>query len=46
MCKFFMLDIFEYLKPYKYYMRCDTDCFVNNFGHDSNFKKNHHKILF
>jgi len=35
---FFMLldnkDMFEHLRPYSYYMRCDTDCFVSRFGHD------------
>jgi len=34
MCKFFMLDIFEYLRPYAYYLRCDTDCFVESLGRD------------
>jgi hypothetical protein len=28
MCKFFMLDIYEFLKPYDYYWRLDGDCFL------------------
>ena len=28
MCKFFTLDMYEYLEPYDYYMRVDTDCHI------------------
>lgn len=28
MCKFFSLDMYDYLKSYDYYMRCDTDCYI------------------
>ncbi len=34
MCKFFMLDIYEYLKPYDYYLRCDTDCYITKLDYD------------
>lgn len=35
MCKFFSLDVYEYLKDdYDYYMRCDTDCFIGELGYD------------
>ena len=34
MCKFFALDLYEYLKDYDYYMRCDTDCYVNKLDFD------------
>ena len=35
MCKFFMLDIFSYLRDhYDYYLRCDTDCFITSLGMD------------
>lgn len=28
MCRFFMIDMYEYLKPYDYYIRLDTDCLI------------------
>ena len=28
MCKFFTIDMYEYLKPYDYYIRLDTDCLI------------------
>jgi len=34
MCKFFSLDMYEYLEGYDYYMRCDTDCVVNTLNYD------------
>ncbi len=35
MCKFFSLDIYDYLKnDYDYYMRCDTDCYLNTVNYD------------
>ena len=35
MCKFFSLDVYEYLKnDYDYYMRCDTDCFIKKLDYD------------
>jgi hypothetical protein len=35
MCKFFALDMYEYLKDdYDYYMRCDTDCNLNKMDYD------------
>ena len=30
MCKFFSLDLYDYLRDkYDYYLRCDTDCYIN-----------------
>lgn len=31
MCKFFAIDMYDYLQAggYDYYMRCDTDCYLN-----------------
>lgn len=35
MCKFFALDMYEYLKnDYDYYMRCDTDCYLGKLNYD------------
>lgn len=34
MCKFFSLDLYDYLKGYDYYMRCDTDCIIKNMQFD------------
>jgi hypothetical protein len=35
MCKFFMLDIYFYLRnDYDYYLRCDTDCYIKSLGTD------------
>jgi hypothetical protein len=34
MCKFFMLDIYEHLQSYDYYMRCDTDCLLLKIDYD------------
>ena len=35
MCKFFSLDIYDYLRDnYDYYMRCDTDCFIEQMEYD------------
>jgi hypothetical protein len=35
MCKFFSLDVYDYLKDnYDYYIRCDTDCFISNLNYD------------
>ena len=35
MCKFFSLDIYDYLQnSFDYYMRCDTDCFVETMNYD------------
>jgi len=32
MCKFFTLDLYDYLRQggYHYYMRCDTDCYLSS----------------
>lgn len=35
MCKFFMIDIYDYLRDkYDYYLRCDTDCYLSSVGYD------------
>lgn len=35
MCKFFGVDVYQYLKDdYEYYMRCDTDCFIKEMEYD------------
>lgn len=35
MCKFFALDLYDYLYgKYDYYMRCDTDCFIRVLDYD------------
>ena len=35
MCKFFAVDVYEYLKnDYDYYMRCDTDCYLQELNYD------------
>lgn len=35
MCKFFSLDIYDYLRDnYDYYMRCDTDCYIDTLNYD------------
>ena len=34
MCKFFMLDMYDYLKEYDYYMRVDTDCHITKLEYD------------
>ena len=34
MCKFFGLDIYDYLKEYDYYLRCDTDCVIKELNYD------------
>ena len=35
MCKFFMLDVYSYLKnDYDFYLRCDTDCYIKSLGTD------------
>jgi hypothetical protein len=35
MCKFFSLDIYDYLRDnFDYYMRCDTDCFLKTLNYD------------
>jgi hypothetical protein len=34
MCKFFALDMYDYLKDFDYYMRCDTDCYLNKLDFD------------
>lgn len=34
MCKFFALDIYEYLREFDYYMRCDTDCYLRSMEYD------------
>lgn len=34
MCKFFSLDIYDYLKDYDYYIRCDTDCYLKTLKYD------------
>lgn len=35
MCKFFAIDVYEYLKnDYDYYMRCDTDCYLQELNYD------------
>ena len=35
MCKFFSLDIYDYLRDnYDYYMRCDTDCYITELKYD------------
>ncbi len=34
MCKFFSLDIYDYLKEFDYYMRCDTDCYLQRVSFD------------
>jgi hypothetical protein len=34
MCKFFALDVYDYLKEYDYYMRCDTDCYFQDIKYN------------
>lgn len=35
MCKFFSLDVYQYLKnEYDYYIRCDTDCYYQELSYD------------
>ena len=34
MCKFFALDIYDYLQGYDYYLRCDHDCYIENLKYD------------
>ena len=35
MCKFFAIDVYEYLKDnFDYYMRCDTDCYIQELDYD------------
>ena len=34
MCKFFSVDVYEYLTEYDYYMRCDSDCYLRNLSYD------------
>jgi hypothetical protein len=35
MCKFFALDVYQYLKnEYEYYMRIDTDCYIDDMEYD------------
>ena len=34
MCKFFAVDIYDYLKGYDYYLRCDHDCYIEKLNYD------------
>jgi len=34
MCKFFALDMYEFLQEYDYYLRCDTDCIFKTISHN------------
>eukprot|EP01036_Dinobryon_divergens_P040607 gene40607-53707_t len=34
MCKFFSLDMYDYLRGYDYYMRCDSDCYLKTLQFD------------
>jgi hypothetical protein len=34
MCKFFGLDMYDYLREFEYYMRCDTDCYMKRLDYD------------
>lgn len=34
MCKFFALDVYEYLRGYDFYVRCDTDCYIKQLNYD------------
>jgi hypothetical protein len=34
MCKFFGIDIYNYLREFDFYMRCDTDCFLKKPEYD------------
>jgi hypothetical protein len=34
MCKFFAMDIYQHLKEYDYYLRCDTDCKIKSLAYD------------
>ncbi len=34
MCKFFALDVYKYLKPYDFYFRIDSDCFLQHLNFD------------
>jgi len=34
MCKFFSLDMYDFLREYDYYMRCDTDCYLKKLDYD------------
>ena len=34
MCKFYSLDVYNLLKDYDYYMRCDSDCFIEQLEYD------------
>jgi len=34
MCKFFSIDLYDYLQDFNYYLRCDTDCFFTDLNYD------------
>ena len=34
MCKFFSLDMYDYLQGFDFYMRCDSDCYVKRLPYD------------
>lgn len=34
MCKFFAVDIYDYLADYDYYLRCDNDCYFEKMNYD------------
>lgn len=34
MCKFFAYDMYDYLKDYDYYLRCDNDCYIEKLNYD------------
>lgn len=35
MCKFFSVDVYEYLIEFDYYMRCDSDCYLRDLAYDA-----------
>jgi hypothetical protein len=34
MCKFFAVDMYDFLKGYDYYLRCDHDCYMEKMNYD------------
>ena len=34
MCKFFSLDLYDYLRGFDYYMRVDSDCYLRTLSYD------------
>lgn len=34
MCKFFAIDMYDFLQPFDYYMRVDSDCYLTDLSYD------------